>query len=412
VVTSKFFPAWLVGTKPDTRVVLASYGSDFSEKWGREAKALIEEHGMSVFGIRLNPDSSSAARWDIQDHEGGMVALGVGGPLTGRGADCFLIDDPTKNAEEANSALQREKIWQWFQSVAYTRLEPGASIVVVMARWHEDDLVGRLLNSEDDWTIVSLPARAESDDILGRHEGQPLWPERYSLEELASIKRTVGSYTWAALYQGSPVPAGGNILQRSWFRYWRKKDQTLPPVAVRLPEGETVEHNAVELPEKFDEVIQSWDLAFKESATSDYVVGQVWGIVGADRYLLDQTRARMDFPKTIHAIRRLTEKWPNTTRKLVEEKASGSPLLDTLKHEISGLIPINPTTDKVSRVHAISAQIESGNVYLPHPHSASWVEPLIIECVSFPAARHDDAVDAMSQALSETLKPRRKLLWA
>lgn len=131
-LTSKFFPSWLIGTAPNTKVVLASYGADFSEKWGRESKSLIEEHGMQVFGVRVNPDSSSAARWDIQGHEGGMVALGVGGPLTGRGANCLVVDDPIKNSEEAHSAAQREKIWQWFQSVAYTDLNPALQL---LSRW-------------------------------------------------------------------------------------------------------------------------------------------------------------------------------------------------------------------------------------------------------------------------------------
>lgn len=411
-LTSKFFPAWLIGTQPDTRIVLASYGSDFSEKWGRETKELIAVHGQEVFGIGLNPDSSSAARWDVHGHEGGMVALGVGGPLTGRGADCFLIDDPIKNAEEANSATQREKVWQWFQSVAYTRLEPGASIVVVMARWNEDDLAGRLLlNSEDDWTIVSLPAIAEPDDILGRPAGAPLWPERYSREELESIKRTVGSFTWSALYQGAPVPLGGNIILRSWFRYWQSKDAAFPPVAVRLADGTVTHHHPVTIPETVDELIQSWDLSFKESSTSDYVVGQVWAIKGADRYLLDQTRARMDFPKTITAIKRMTTKWPAAGRKLVEAKANGEALLASLKHEISGLIPINPTTDKISRTHATTAQFESGNVYVPHPHSQPWVDDLIAEAVSFPSAKNDDCVDSMTQALNYCRQQRKWVMW-
>lgn len=256
-----------------------------------------------------------------------------------------------------------------------------------------------------------MPAIAEADDILGRPEGAPLWPDRYSIEELRSIERTVGISTWSALYQGAPVPVGGAILQRSWFRYWQPRDKSFPPVSVLTGDGERLNHSPVVLPEQFDEVLQSWDLSFKESATSDYVVGQTWGLSGADRYLLDQVRDRMDFPKTISAIRRVSEKWPSAGRKLVEAKANGEALIASLKHEISGLVPVNPATDKISRTHACTPQFESGNVYVPHPHSQPWVDHLLDECISFPSARNDDVVDAMSQALNY-VRQRRKIHWA
>jgi predicted phage terminase large subunit-like protein len=284
--------------------------------------------------------------------------------------------------------------------------------VVTMTRWNQDDLIGRLLAAEgNQWDVVSLPALAEDDDVLGRTPGEALWEERFSAAELEATREQVGSYVWSALYQQSPVPAGGNIIQRSWFRYWQPRDKSLPPVSVMTAAGERISHSPVTLPEKFDEVIQSWDLSFKESATSDYVVGQVWGLVGADRYLLDQTRARMDFPRTLTALKALTAKWPSASRKYVEEKANGSALLASLRHEISGFIPVNPSEDKISRVHAISAAIESGNCFLPHPHHAPWVDGFINECASFPSSKFDDQTDAMSQALSQTLR-RRKILYA
>jgi predicted phage terminase large subunit-like protein len=411
-LTSKFFPAWYLGCNPDRRVVLATYAADFSEGWGRATRDLLVEHGPSIFEISLNPDVQAAGRWDVKDRQGGMVSLGVNGPLTGRGADLLIIDDPVKTAAEANSELQRENIWGWFRSVAFTRLEPGASIVITMTRWNEDDLIGRLLAAEgNQWDVVSLPALAEDDDPLGRSLGEALWPERFSAAELEATRAQVGSYVWSALYQQSPVPAGGNIIQRSWFRYWQPRDKILPPVPALTAASERISHSPVSLPEQFDEVIQSWDLSFKESATSDFVVGQVWGLVGADRYLLDQTRARMDFPKTIAAIKAMTAKWPNASRKYVEEKANGSALLASLRHEISGFIAVNPSEDKVSRVHAISAMIESGNVCIPHPQIFAWVDGFINECVSFPSAKHDDQVDCLSQALSQTLR-RRQILWS
>jgi len=410
-LVSKYFPPWFIGTYPDLRIILASYEAEFAAKWGLASKLLLEEHGASIFGVQLNPDSASAAPWDIQGHDGGMNSVGAGGPITGKGANVLILEDVIKNAEQAHSATQRESLWQWFQSVAFTRLEPGAAIIIMGARWHEDDLTGRLLNSGEPWVEVKLPAIAEEDDQLGRLPGEALWPERYSVEDLESIRRTVGSYTWAALYQQSPAPVGGNILLRSWFRYWQPRDKSFPPVSVLTGDGQRLNHSPVVLPETFDETLQSWDLSFKESATSDYVVGQVWGLKGADRFLLDQVRDRMDFPKTISAIRRVSEKWPSAGRKLVEAKANGEALIASLKHEISGLVPVNPTTDKVARTHACTPQFESGNVFVPHPHSQPWADHLLDECISFPSARNDDVVEAMTQALNY-VRQRKKIRWA
>ncbi len=410
-LVSRFFPAWYVGTHPDHRVMLASYEATLAEKWGREARDLIIEHG-PLFGVQLNKDAQSASRWDVAGHDGGMYAVGAGGPITGKGANVFIIDDPLKGSEEANSQIQREKIWNWFQGVVMTRLEPNASIILVMTRWHQDDVAGRLLAAHaDEWEVLSLPALAEDTDALGRRAGEALWSERFNVQDLEKIREQVGSYVWTSLYQQSPVPAGGHIVQRSWFRYWQPRDKILPALSVLNGDGERISHSPVSLPEQFDEVIQSWDLSFKESATSDYVVGQTWGLVGADRYLLDQVRSRMDFPKTVAAIKAMTAKWPQANRKFIEAKANGEALLSSLRHEISGFIAVNPTEDKVSRVHAVSAMIESGNVYLPHPHHAPWVDGFINECVSFPSGKFDDQVDCLSQALSQTLR-RRKILYA
>ncbi len=199
-LTSKFFPAWYIGCNPDRRVVLATYAADFSEGWGRATRDLLVEHGPSIFGISLNPDVQSAARWDVKDRQGSMVSAGVSGPLTGRGADLLICDDVIKTAAEANSELQRENIWAWFRSVAFTRLEPGASIVITMTRWNEDDLIGRLLAAEgNQWDVVSLPALAEDDDVLGRKPGEALWPERFTAAELEATREQVGSYVWSAL---------------------------------------------------------------------------------------------------------------------------------------------------------------------------------------------------------------------
>ena len=180
---SVYLPAWYLGTHPERRVILAGHEADFAASWGRRVRDVLEEHGRQLFGARVRADSAAANRWDLVGHAGGMVTAGVGGTITGRGADLLVIDDPHKSAEETGSVTYRERVWDWYRAVARTRLEPGAGVVVVQTRWHEDDLAGRLLadaESEGDrWQVLSLPAVAEDDDPLGRSVGDPLWPERF-----------------------------------------------------------------------------------------------------------------------------------------------------------------------------------------------------------------------------------------
>jgi len=247
---------------------------------------------------------------------------------------------------------------------------------------------------------ISCLIVAEEDDQLGRQPGQPLWPVRYDLEALASIERTVGSYVWSALYQQRPAPITGNILKRHWFRYWRPKNRVLAPVMMRLPDGSQLQLQSVELPDRFDDLLQSWDMSFKDTQSSAYVVGQVWGRKGADRFLLDQHRERLDFPGTIRAVRAISQKWPWARRKLVEDKANGSAVIASLQHEIGGFIPIEPEGGKEARCHAITSQVESGSVFVPDPRQAGWVSSFLDECVSFPSGRNDDQVDAMTQLLN------------
>ena len=194
---SKYGTAWYAGTFPEKRVILTSYESTFAEKWGRDARNLLDEFGPRLFGVRVAQDSSAASRWGIQGHTGGMVAVGMGGALTGRGGDLIVIDDPLKNWEEAQSATNREKQWDWYRSTLRTRLEPAGSIILIMTRWHEEDLAGKLLaqsaedSEADQWEAIRLPALAEPDpdkevvdwdewrDRLGRRRGQALWPARF-----------------------------------------------------------------------------------------------------------------------------------------------------------------------------------------------------------------------------------------
>lgn len=379
-LTSRYFPAWYLGTFPDKRIILASYEADFAATWGRKARNLLEEFGPSLFGVKVSDDSAAAARWDIAEHEGGMVTAGVRGPITGKGANVAIIDDPVKNDQEAMSQTYRDATWDWYRATFSTRIQEEGAIILVMTRWHEDDLAGRLLRAQEEggdrWEVVNLPALAEENDMLGRQPGEPLCPELFTKETLEATKIRLGSYWWNALYQQRPSPMEGGILKRSWWRYYRQ------------------------LPERFDEVIQSWDMSFKETTSGSYVVGQVWGRKRADKYLLDQVRDRMDFPATLQAVRQLSARWPQARAKLVEDKANGPAVIATLKREIPGLIAVEPQGSKEARAAAVSPDIEAGNVYLPDPSIAPWVHDFVEECAAFPNGANDDQVDAMTQALN------------
>lgn len=379
-VCSKKFPAWYLGRNPGKEIIICSYAADLAYDFSRIARDTLRERGPELWEIKVSSDSSAVGRWGIEGKRGGCVAAGVGGPITGRGAHVGIIDDPFKNAEEAASQTIRDKVWEWYRSTFRTRLAPGGAIVLVMTRWHEDDLAGRLIAEMqaggEQWTIIEMQAEAEEGDPLGRAIGETLWPEHgFDKAWAEATKVAVGSYFWQALYQQRPSAPEGEILKRGWWKFYKA------------------------IPADLQEVIQSWDMTFKDSDGSDFVVGGVWGRKGADKYLLDQVRGRMDFPTTLAAVKALTAKWPQARAKLVEDKANGPAVIAMLKREIPGLIPVEPQGSKMARVAAVSPEIEAGNVYLPDPSIAPWVNDFIEECAAFPNGKHDDQVDQMSQAL-------------
>ncbi len=401
-LVSRRLPAFILGKYPDDSVIAASYGADLASMMNRDVQRIIDGEkytdvfpGTKLFGenVRTTAQGNYLRNSDIFEvvgHKGYYKSSGVGGAITGMGCKWGIIDDPIKNRAEAESQVYRDSLWGWYTSTFYTRLEKDARILVTVTRWHEDDLAGRLLRlakespDADQWEVFSLPAIADGEllDCDPRQPGEVLWPDKYPQADMLKIKATIGSYEWSALYQQRPSSPAGNILNRSWWKYYRQA------------------------PSKFDIVIQSWDCTFKDSAGTDYVVGQVWGRLGADKYLIDQVRARMDFPATIAAVRALSGKWPIARAKLVEDKANGPAVIATLKREIPGLIAVEPEGGKVVRAWSVSPDIEAGNVYLPE--SAEWVSDFVEECASFPNGTHDDQVDAMSQGLnylSESNKP-------
>ncbi len=248
-LTSHFFPAWFLGICPQLRVALTSYEADFAASWGRKARSVLEEFGPTLFGVRPDQKLSSGIRWDLEGHPGGLVTAGVGGPLTGRGADLLIVDDPIKNAEEAFSATLRQKIFDWWLSTAFTRLEPGGRAVVIQTRWHRDDLAGRLLaDPEGGWQHLNLPAVAEEHDQLGRSPGEALWPQRWPLEALERIRRSQDVYWWNSLYQQRPSHHEqsewpDSYWERIWAQGWPNPQDCSERVVALDPSKGTTGHS-------------------------------------------------------------------------------------------------------------------------------------------------------------------------
>ena len=375
------FPSYYLGRNPEKRVMEVSYNDTFAQKFGRRNRAKIEEYGGKLWNIGISQLNHRADNWDLDMHNGGMISVGLGGAATGEGADLLIIDDPIKNKQEAESKTMRDRAWDEYTATFSTRTHPGAAVIVIMTRWHEDDLCGRLLNPEygdvEEWEILRLPAFAEDkDDLLGRSEGEALWPEHgYDEEWLTKQKGKIGSYSFAGLYQQRPAPSEGGILKRSWFQFY----DVLPAAGTQ---------------------IQSWDCTFKDGDNHDYVAGHVWQRTGPNFYLVDRVHDHMGIADTMRSIRTLTAKYPRARGKLVEDKANGTAVIELLRKEIPGLIPVNPQGGKVVRAQAIAPYAEAGNIFLPNPAKAPWVHDMLEECAAFPNAAHDDDVDAMSQGIT------------
>lgn len=369
-------PSYYLGHFPEDRIIEISYNDTFARKFGKKNKEKVRQFGKSLFNIEIARDSSAHDEWALDNNIGGMISRGVLSGITGQGADLMIIDDPIKNREEADSETHREKIWDEWKDSFSSRLHPGAIVILILTRWHEDDLQGRLLNAEYgeplNWQVYNFPLEAEEHDLLGRTPGEPLWPERYGLSFIEERKRYPSSFN--SLYQGRPTAQEGNMVKREW---WKKYD-TLPTM-LRL--------------------IMSVDATFKESDTSDYVSIQVWGKRGVNAYLVDRINKRMDFPTTLKAIKEMKERHPSVSGVYIEDKANGSAIISMLRSKIPGIIAVNPRESKIARVSAISDYIQSGNVWVPK--NEPWVNEYLEQWSAFPRGKNDDDVDSGSQALNK-----------
>jgi hypothetical protein len=319
LLTAAFWPAWVWIDNPQIRWLFASYSAQLSVRDSLKCRRLIEaDWYQQRWGQRyqLTSDQNQKHRFE-NDHTGYRIATSVGGSATGERADVVVVDDP-HSVDQAESDAERRTAVEWFNGTMSTRLNDftRGHKVVVQQRLHEADLTGDLL-TKGDFELLCLPAEFAPErrctTSIGWMDprvqcGELLWPDKVTSAHLDRRKVSLGAYRYAGQYQQRPAPAGGGILQQGWWRYWRPAHMDMPCVPVRLPDGRALNIAAVPVPAEFDTVIQSWDMAFKDKDTSDYVVGQVWGAKGADRFLLDQVRARMDMPATKEAVRALSQR--------------------------------------------------------------------------------------------------------
>lgn len=381
-IVSRYFPAYVLGRYPSLKLAGLSYAMSLASNMNRDVQRIMMTNEYAT----LFPDSSlnskravnvvddqakrNSEEFEIVGNTGSYIGQGVGGPLTGKRVDLGIIDDPIKNAKEALSGTVKEGVWNWYTSTFLTRLSKNSGQIIMATRWATDDLSGRVLEKYSD-RAKNLIFSAISDD------NKALVPDLHPLEKLLETKATLGDYFWSAMYQQSPKTIGGAIFKDGCVGFYLPRD----------------------LPSSFDQVIQSWDMTFKDGEGTDYVVGQVWGKKGANAYLLDQVRERMGFTASKQAVINMRAKYPEARIILIEDKANGPAIIDSLKTTVSGITPVTPDGSKIARAHAMTGEWEAGNIYFPHSDIKDWSEPLLERVTTFPACSHDDEIDAMTQAV-------------
>ncbi len=380
------FIAWYLGRNPDREVLYASYGADLAWEKSAEIRRIVasDEYALLWPGVRLDPQSRSVQRWRIAGRRGVVQAAGVGGSFTGKGGHLIVADDLVKNRAEADSLRYREATWSFFTSTMRTRLEPGGAIVLVMTRWHEDDVAGRLLRLADDqaeadqWTVVKLPAlakpfdSAQGADPLGRAPGEALDPGRYDEGALKQIRATIGSRDWAALFDQEPRVDEGNVFKRPWLKR--------VPVQPRLVRA-----------------VVAWDTAYESKEQNDFSAAVLVGQGEDGRYyVLPLVHERLEFPELVRAAKGVMQRFPEATH-IIEGKATGKSVRQQLRAEGIPLIEVEPAGDKVARAYAVTRFFEADLVSLVEGRG---VDALEHELLAFPTGAHDDQVDALVYALS------------
>ncbi len=399
-------PADYLGRNPDHYWVAASYAEGLARKHSRAARNIVRSvEYQKMYNVSLSMDSRSVTEWEIAGHRGGFYAVGIGGGLTGRPAHVMAIDDPVANREQAESPTYRDRAWDWWKSTARTRMQPDGVVILVMTRWHYDDLAGRMLEGDDretkrdtaKWRVVEIPARAiEPDDPLGREEGQVIWPERHldpitleidweAAEEFYDdLETDMGPKDWGALAQQRPTIDEDAIFKPEYWGYYT--DDELPPERLGG--------------KRFLYIIQFWDTAFKEKTTSDYNACVTLGVTGDTVYVLDVYNKRHEMPALLKAAKAQALIW-TPTHMAVENKASGPSLAQLIRKETSHSVELwDPVEggDKVARAQVIVPKLADGRVKLPRD-GAPWLGAFLQQLGRFPADVHDDQVDAFVGAM-------------
>jgi predicted phage terminase large subunit-like protein len=399
LLVSVLWPTWEWICEPGQRWIFASYADSLASKHSLDRRTVLQspwyrDRWGSV--VQLATDQNEKQEFQ-NTRRGVMVATSIGASVTGKGGNRIVVDDPHQ-PHHVESAAQREAAITYFRTTLSTRLDDKktGAIVVVMQRLHERDLSAFVRDL--DYTHIDLPAEAErpatfvmprSGRTIKRATGDVLWPAREGLAELAEQRRLLGSAAYAAQYQQQPAPDGGQIFKPDWWRYYD------------------------ELPSKLDEIAQSWDMAFKGTTTSDYVVGLVAARVGADIYVMDRVKGQWEFSETCRQLERLRDRYPTTRTTWIEEAANGPAVIDVLGRRIRGIVGVQPGGGKVARAHATQPLLESGNIWLPNPRphgraqaDRQWVDDFVYQCTTFPSGANDDDVDALTQLVAQWQKPR------
>ncbi|MGE5551504.1 MAG: phage terminase large subunit [Bacteroidota bacterium] len=392
-VADRKFPAWYLGRHPMRRIMLTAYGDDLAYDFSRASRACFEEWAPELWGLRLSGRSFAVGRWDILKWNGGITAGGIGGRLTGRGAWLAIVDDPIKNWEEANSPTYRERVWNWYQTVLRPRVHPLGAIVVIMTRWHEDDLVGRLLKQQElggeKWTVLKLPALAEEGDPLGRVPGEPLWPERgYTREWYEETKRGMAPLQWAAMYQQRPSAAEGNLFKRSYLRYFTRKGDFY---YLARPEG------VEKVLARRCWIFQTCDPAASTDGSADHFVLATWAVTPKrSLLLLDVVRERLEEPDQPILFTNAQKRW-HPALQGVEKNGLGIALYQQLKRLGLPIVRLKADKDKYTRALPAAARFSAGEVFLLE--GAPWLGDYEDELLRFRQnAEQDDQVDVTSYA--------------
>lgn len=389
LIVSIFWPCWEWLSSPSRTWLFASHSMKLSLKDSQNCRLLIESDWYrSLVDWKLSDDQNLKEHFK-NDRQGARVCVSVGGKVTGQGAVRLIIDDPI-DGKDALSSTKRENVIEWYKSAFSSRAsDPQRTArVIVMQRVHEADLTGWIVENQGSmWEILKLPAIYEPENAspptsLGwvdprKKAGDLLWPARMGPDQIKAQQISMGAIAFAGQYQQRPVPSDGAIFRKSMFRFY--DERALPRARMHI--------------------IHSWDMSFKGGENNDYVVGQVWGRHGSSFYLIDQIRDKMDFAATAKAVVRLVKQYPPAAI-YVEDKANGPAVMSALKKHIAGIVAVNPDGGKEARAHAVTPLFEAGDVFLPDPDRAPWVHDLTDELLRFPKARHDDQVDALTQALN------------